>query len=66
MESISKAKERLAKYPVIFAKCSKQSVLYARCVLLKEGSVKKDDCAKEFEEFKGCLYSAAKNLKTRI
>lgn len=66
MESISKAKERLAKYPVVFAKCSKQSVLYARCVLLKEGSVKKDDCAKEFQEFKTCLYSAAKDLKTRI
>ncbi|XP_022828448.1 uncharacterized protein LOC111357889 [Spodoptera litura] len=66
MESISKAKERLAKYPVVFAKCSKQSVLYARCVLLKEGSVKKDDCAKEFQEFKTCLYSAAKDLKTKI
>lgn len=66
MESIAKAKERLAKYPVVFAKCSKQSVLYARCVLLKEGSVKKDDCAKEFQEFKTCLYSAAKDLRTRI
>lgn len=66
MDSVTKARERLAKYPLVFAKCSKQSALYARCVLLREGSVKKDDCVKEFEEFKSCLYSAAKNLKTRI
>ncbi|XP_068624572.1 NADH dehydrogenase [ubiquinone] 1 alpha subcomplex assembly factor 8 [Battus philenor] len=66
MESVIKARERLAKYPVIFAKCSKQSLLYARCVLLKEESLKKDDCAKEFQEFNACLQSAAKSLKTRI
>ncbi|CAK1595034.1 unnamed protein product [Parnassius mnemosyne] len=66
MESVAKARERLAKYPVIFAKCSKQSVLYARCVLFKEDSVKKDDCAKEFKEFSACLQSVAKEMKTRI
>ncbi|XP_075987547.1 NADH dehydrogenase [ubiquinone] 1 alpha subcomplex assembly factor 8 [Anticarsia gemmatalis] len=66
MESVIRARERLAKYPVVFAKCSKQGTLYARCVLLKEGSVKHNDCAKEFEQFKTCLTSAAKDLKTRI
>ncbi|XP_026764878.1 uncharacterized protein LOC113523208 [Galleria mellonella] len=66
MESVAKARERLAKYPLLFAKCSKQGTLYARCVLLKEDSVKKDDCAKEFQDFKSCLQSAAKDLKTRI
>ncbi|XP_059045748.1 uncharacterized protein LOC131841445 [Achroia grisella] len=66
MESVAKARERFAKYPLLFAKCSKQGTLYARCVLLKEDSVKKDDCAKEFQEFKCCLQSAAKDLKTRI
>lgn len=66
MESVAKARERLAKYPLLFAKCSKQGTLYARCVLLKEDSVKKDDCAKEFQDFKSCLQFAAKDLKTRI
>ncbi|XP_053620901.1 uncharacterized protein LOC128681199 [Plodia interpunctella] len=66
MESVAKAKERLAKYPVLFAKCSQQATLYARCVLFKEDKLKKSDCAKEFHEFKTCLQSAAKDLKTRI
>ncbi|XP_061725028.1 uncharacterized protein LOC133530977 [Cydia pomonella] len=66
MEAVSKARERFAKYPLIFAKCSKQSALYARCVLQLEDQVKKDSCAKEFQEFKNCLQSAAKDLKTRI
>lgn len=66
MESVAKAKERLAKYPLIFAKCSKQASVYATCVLTNEDSVKKDICAREFQEFKNCLYSAAKDIKTRI
>lgn len=66
MESVAKAKERFAKYPLIFAKCSKEGTLYARCVLLKEDTVKKDDCAKEFQELKNCLQLAAKQMKTRI
>ncbi|XP_045457241.1 uncharacterized protein LOC123667370 [Melitaea cinxia] len=66
MEPVKRAKERFAKYPIVFSKCSKQASLYARCVLLKEDSVKKDDCAKEFKEFQTCLTSAAKDLKTRI
>lgn len=66
MESVAKARERLAKYPLIFAKCSKQGSLYAKCVLLKEDAVKKEDCAKEFKEFMTCLQSAAKDMKTRI
>lgn len=65
MESVIKARERLAKFPLIFAKCSKQSAVYAHCVLVKE-EVKKDDCAKEFKEFYTCLQSAAKELKTKI
>lgn len=66
MESVIRARERLAKYPLVFAKCSKQSTLYARCVLLKEGSVGKNDCNQEFEQFKSCLTIAAKDLKTKI
>lgn len=65
MESVKKARERLAKYPMLFAKCSKQASLYAKCVLLTD-EVKKDDCAKEFKEFSICLQSAAKDMKTRI
>ncbi|KAJ0170502.1 hypothetical protein K1T71_013876 [Dendrolimus kikuchii] len=66
MEAVKRAKERFAKYPVVFAKCSKQASLYAQCVLIKEDSVKKDDCAKEFQEFRSCLQSAAKDMKTRL
>lgn len=65
MEAVAKAKERFAKYPVIFAKCSKSAAVYAKCVLLTE-EVKKDDCAKEFKEFSACLRSVAKDMKTRI
>lgn len=65
MDAVKKAKERFAKYPVVFAKCSKQATLYARCVLLNE-DVKKSECEKEFVEFKSCLQSAAKGLKTRL
>lgn len=66
MESVAKARDRLAKYPLLYAKCSKQGALYAHCVLIKESSVKKDDCAKEFADFKRCLQSAAKDSKIRI
>lgn len=66
MESVKRAKERFAKYPIVFSKCSKQASLYARCVLLREDSIKRDDCVKEFKEFQACLTSAAKDLKTRI
>lgn len=66
MDSVAKARERFAKYPLIYAKCSKQGAVYAKCVLVKEDSVKKDDCLKEFQEFKACLHSAAKGMKTRI
>ncbi|XP_023945502.1 uncharacterized protein LOC112051198 [Bicyclus anynana] len=66
MEAVKKAKERFAKYPLIYAKCSKQASVYARCVLLREDTVKKDDCAKEFQEFNACLQSASKELKTKI
>lgn len=65
MEAVNKAKERFAKYPLVFVKCSKQATLYARCVLLNE-DVKKDECTKEFQEFKSCLQSAAKDMKTRL
>ncbi|XP_041985614.1 uncharacterized protein LOC121737942 [Aricia agestis] len=66
MEAVKKAQERLAKYPLVFAKCTKTATLYARCVLLKDEGLKKNDCAKEFEAFNACLKTAAKELKTRI
>lgn len=67
MEAVAKARDRLAKYPLVFAKCSKQATLYARCVLLQEdGGLKKDHCSKEFQQFKNCLQSAAKDMKTKL
>ncbi|XP_045780929.1 uncharacterized protein LOC123877997 [Maniola jurtina] len=66
MDAVKKARERFAKYPLIYAKCAKQGSLYARCVLLREDSVKKDDCVKEFQEFNACLQIACKELKTKL
>ncbi|XP_034837703.1 uncharacterized protein [Maniola hyperantus] len=66
MEAVKKAKDRFAKYPLIYAKCAKQGSLYARCVLLREDSVKKDDCVKEFQEFNACLQIASKEIKTKL
>lgn len=65
MEAVKKAKERFAKYPLIYSKCYKEGTLYAKCVLLNE-ELKKDHCANEFKEFSICLQKSAKNMKTRI
>lgn len=65
MESVNKAKSRYRQYPVILGKCSKDAMVYAKCVL-KRDNVNKNDCGKEFEHFKNCLHKAASALKTKI
>jgi hypothetical protein len=65
MESVRKAKDRLAKYPILVAKCSSAAAQYAGCVT-RDLDVKKHACDKEFQLFKKCLVEQAKNMKTRL
>ena len=65
MESVNKAKNRLKKYPLLILDCQQQGALYAKCVI-NNGDIKKNDCLKEFEEFKNCLLKAATKRKTRL
>ncbi|XP_077283715.1 NADH dehydrogenase [ubiquinone] 1 alpha subcomplex assembly factor 8 [Arctopsyche grandis] len=65
MDSVRKARSRLRMYPQLLAKCSESAGVYAKCVT-QNSSVKKDDCLKEFENFKTCLIKASKDLKTKM
>jgi NADH dehydrogenase [ubiquinone] 1 alpha subcomplex assembly factor 8 len=65
MESVRKAKDRLAKYPVLVAKCSTSAAAYAACVT-RDLDIQKHACDKEFQQFKRCLVDQAKTMKTRL
>lgn len=65
MESVQKAKQRFRQYPILLAKCSKEAMNYASCVLKKD-NVKVNDCGEEFKHFKNCLQKNAAVLKTRV
>lgn len=65
MEAVRKAKDRLAKYPVLVAKCSTSAAAYAACVT-RDLDIQKHACDKEFREFKRCLVEQAKTMKTRL
>lgn len=65
MESVKRARGRLATYPKLLAECSTSAAEYARCVALKE-NIMKGDCAAEFESFKRCISVAAKKMKTKL
>lgn len=65
MESVKKAHKRLGMYPKLLAKCGESASVYAKCVV-KNDSIKKNDCLNEFNDFKSCLLKAAKDLKTKM
>lgn len=65
MESVSKARSRYRQYPIILTKCSKEAMVYAKCVL-KMDNVNKNDCGEEFRYFKNCLQKTASVMKTKI
>jgi len=60
MESVKKARSRLAAYPKYLAACSSQSAAYAKCVANHMGEVTKGQCQPEFEAFKACIQRQAK------
>jgi len=66
MESVAKAKARLAKYPLHLASCGPQAVAYGKCVGDYMGEVKKGQCAKEFDVFMTCIRKSARTLGTKL
>lgn len=51
---------KLLQYSTAIAKCSVQATLYAKCVVEKSETIKKDACLKEFNDFKACFKNAIK------
>lgn len=65
MESVRKAKQRLRNYPILLGKCAESATVYAACVT-RDSNVQHKTCDKEFQLFKDCLKSAAKEMKTKL
>jgi len=51
----SQTSQRLFKYSSAIANCSTPASLYAKCIVEKTENLKKDDCLKEFQQFKDCI-----------
>ena len=66
MESVSRAKARLAKYPLYLANCSVQAGAYGKCVGDHMGEVRKDQCIQEFRLLMQCIRQSAKTMGTRL
>ena len=66
MDSVSKARTRLGKYPVLFAACAPQAAAYGKCVGEALGEVQKNQCAAQFQDFMKCVKQEAKRLGTRL
>ena len=66
MESVRKARSRLAAYPKLLASCGPEAAAYGKCVADKLGDVKKNECQPEFERFKACIQTNAKKMGTKL
>jgi NADH dehydrogenase [ubiquinone] 1 alpha subcomplex assembly factor 8 len=55
-------KRLLLKYSKLFTQCSAEASLYGKCVSLKADNIKKESCAKEFEQFKNCIKNVSRKL----
>ncbi len=66
MESVRKARARLAAYPKLIASCGPEAAAYAACVTKSMGEVKKDECGEQFDAFKRCVQAAAKKAGTKL
>lgn len=56
----SQTSQRLLKYPLAVSKCSVQAGVYAKCVVDNSENLRKDNCLREFNEFKACVNNALK------
>ena len=66
MDSVSKARTRLGRYPVLLAACAPQAAAYGKCVGEALGEVQKNQCATQFQDFMKCVKQEAKRLGTRL
>ncbi|KAI4873193.1 hypothetical protein NFI96_019316 [Prochilodus magdalenae] len=59
----TRSRERMRRFPDLFAQCSTEAAVYGKCVVATTTGnleLKKDLCVKEFEALKTCFVSAAK------
>ena len=66
MDSVSKARTRLGRYPALLAACAPQAAAYGKCVGEALGEVQKNQCASQFQDFMKCVRQEAKRLGTRL
>jgi len=52
--------QRLLRYSSATVKCSVQASAYAKCVVKNSDNLQKDNCVKEFTEFKNCIQNVIK------
>lgn len=65
MESVKKAKHRMAQFPVILETCKTEAAAYAVCVI-GCNDVKKHDCQQEFNKFLECARISATKMKIKL
>ncbi|KAG7325021.1 hypothetical protein KOW79_011337 [Hemibagrus wyckioides] len=56
------SRERMRRFPELFARCSAEAAAYGKCVVSTttgKQELKKDLCLKEFEALKTCFINAA-------
>uniref|UniRef100_UPI003AB01573 NADH dehydrogenase [ubiquinone] 1 alpha subcomplex assembly factor 8 isoform X1 n=1 Tax=Centroberyx gerrardi TaxID=166262 RepID=UPI003AB01573 len=64
----SRSRERIRRFPELFAQCAGEAAAYGKCVSATTTSrqeLRKDLCAKEFEALKTCFANAV-SVKTTI
>ncbi|KAK2866486.1 hypothetical protein Q7C36_002542 [Tachysurus vachellii] len=58
----SSSRQRMRRFPELFARCSEEAAAYGKCVASTttgKQELKKDLCLKEFEALKRCFINAA-------
>ncbi|CAL8302027.1 unnamed protein product [Lota lota] len=59
----TRSREKLRRFPEIFAQCPEEASAYGKCVIgttTGKQELKKDLCVKEFHALKTCFLNAAK------
>ena len=54
------SKRLLVRFAPAISNCSTLSVAYAKCVTTNSDNIKKDSCAKEFQEFRNCVKNVSR------
>nr|ACI68587.1 C17orf89 [Salmo salar] len=59
----TRSRERMRRFPELFAQCSGEAAAYGKCVTATTTGIqelRKDLCGKEFDALKTCFVTAAK------